>query len=230
MWYQIEREKNIFKVINIHTDSISITLFFTESCDMDDNYEICQSEVVLLPGEEHTFILPDTDGLYKLVVTTEQEQYQYQQTYIPQYNKILSSLIEDMEYILCGCHCIDCEDCDGQEEDVLPVFLKMLSYILINKNKYEKTLTNSAKCIECEILNANLCYILHENIQGNAENKRLMKQIIAYYYLVFYYTDLLNENDERSIQDRYNFKKIYSCIKRLGLSIECIKINAESYS
>lgn len=225
MWFEIDRENNELTITNITNSNIYYTLYYTSSCDLEENYEVFIVETTILSEESSTFSLPDQDGLYKLFLTDKGSLSQ--NIYFPQYKSILSSLVEDIDFVLCGCNCPSCSECDEEQDTLVSVLLKMLSYVLINKNKYEKTLLNSVNCIECNILDENLCYIIHESISGSYENKKLLKQIISYYYLVFYYTDLLLEKNETLIKLRYNYSKIYSCVKKQGLDIKCIEESAE---
>ena len=225
MWYEIERNLNSFIISNTGSKDLYLTLFLSEKCDIDVNYKVCIEEVIIKVGDSYTFNLPIKDGLYKLLLTDKEGNYQ--EIFIPQYLELLSSLVEDINYVLCGCNykdCDDCDNCDGDAE-ILSVLLKILSYISINKNKYEKALASSNACVECDILESNLCTLINENVSENYQNKNLIKKLIALYYLVFYYTDYKIENNLETIQQRYNFKKIYPCIKKIGLSIECIEDN-----
>ena len=224
MWYEIERYSDRFKVSNTSGKDLYLTLFLSEKCDIDVNYKVCIEGIIIKGGDSYTFNLPIKDGLYKLFLTDKEENYQ--EIFIPQYLELLSSLIEDIDYVLCGC---EFKDCDGDDYDndteVLSALLKILSYISINKNKYERAIASSNACVECDILESNLCILINENVSENYQNKNLIKKLIALYYLVFYYTDYKIENNLEAIQQRYNFKKIYPCIKKLGLSIECIEDN-----
>ena len=223
MWYKIERNLNSFIISNTGSKDLYLTLFLSEKCDIDVNFITCITETKILKGEEYVFSLPTKDGLYKLTITDKIDNYK--ELFIPQYLQILSSLIEDIDYALCGCNCENCEDCSGDDKDLLSVVLKILSFLMLNKDKYKEAIFSSSVCIECDIIEASLCNIIHENVSENYQNKNLIKKLIAFYYLVFYYTDYKIENNLETIQQRYNFKKIYPCIKKIGLSIECIEDN-----
>ena len=224
MWYEIERYLDRFKVSNTGSKDLYLTLFLSEKCDIDVNYRVYIEEIIIEVGDSYTFNLPTKDGLYKLSLTNKEGNYQ--EIFIPQYLELLSSLVEDIEYVLCGCNYKDCDDEDyDNDTEILSVLLKILSYISINKNKYGRALASSNACVECDILESNLCILINENVSENYQNKNLIKKLIALYYLVFYYTDYKIENNLETIQQRYNFKKIYPCIKKIGLSIECIEDN-----
>lgn len=223
MWYKIERNLNSFIISNTGSNDLYITLYFSEKCDIDVNFITCITETKILKGEEYVFSLPTKDGLYKLIITDKIDNYK--ELFIPQYLQILSSLIEDIDYVLCGCNCENCEDCSGDDKDLLSVVLKILSFLMLNKDKYKEAIFSSSVCIECDIIEASLCNIIHESVNGNYQNKNLFKKLIAFYYLVFYYTDYKIENNLETIKQRYHFKEIYPCIKKLGLSITCIEYN-----
>ena len=167
MWYEIERNLNSFIISNTGSKDLYLTLFLSEKCDIDVNYKVCIEEVIIRVGDSYTFNLPIKDGLYKLLLTDKEGNYQ--ELFIPQYLELLSSLVEDINYVLCGCNCKDCDDCDNCDGDaeILSVLLKILSYISINKNKYEKALASSNACVECDILESNLCTLINENISEN---------------------------------------------------------------
>ena len=223
MWYKIKRDGNQFKIDSITIDTLYFTLYSSPSCDIEENFCIVIPETEILAGDNLSFTLPSEDGIYKIHITNKEEKED--EILVPQYNVILSSLIKDVEYNICGCNCSNCQDCDGEQsnQDLLTVLFKMLSYNVVNRGKYEKALASSSKCIECEVIEANLCHLLNESVGRNIDNKRILRKLISFYYLVFYYTDFRVEDGSPEVATRYNFKKIYPCIKQLGLDIECIK-------
>ena len=79
-----------------------------------------------------TFNLPYEDGKYKIDITNDQNQtFTY---FIPKYDNMLKSLINDIELVLCDCKCKNCDDCiQTTEKDYSSVLLKLLSYYVLNK-------------------------------------------------------------------------------------------------
>jgi len=225
MWYEIKRDGNRFQITNKILDNLCLNLYRSSSCDIEENFEIVIIEIEIMPEETINFVLPSEDGLYKIFLTNREDKSD--EIFIPQYQVILASLIEDLDYNICGCNCGDCQDCNGEEDnqDLLNVLFKILAYNVISRGKYDKALASSSKCIECEVIEANLCHLLNESIGRNIENKHILKKIISFYYLVFYYTDYKTEGNSQSVKSRYNFSKIHPCIKKLGLDIECIREN-----
>ena len=226
MWYKIERVNKQFIISNVGESSIYASLYLSPTGDREEDYEIVNSEVCILKGEDSSFTLPSNEGLFKLILTNKAGKTE--EIFIPQYEVLLTSLIEDVDNILCGCECADCPDCDGENEDVLSVVLKLLAFNTLNRDKYANNLASTSRCVECDILDISKCNLLQENVIGNINNTALLKKLVAYYYLVFYYTDLYLSRDETATKSIYNFSKIFPCVKKYNLDINCISLNSIS--
>ena len=223
MWHNITRYGNNITVNSLSEESIYLYLYKEVSCD--DVYEEIISKTSIT---NHTFTLPIEDGIYKLILRKDENTAK--EIFIPHYQNFLVSLTDDIDYILCGCGCSDCPDCDGNDMDVLSVILKILSYTIINKEKYINSLIKTNSCIECDILEINECNLLLESVVGNIENMALLKKIVAYYYLVFYYTDLQIIQNEEFVKQLYQFSKILPCVKKYISNKECISNIITSYN
>jgi hypothetical protein len=213
MGYTIVRENNVFTIANTGTNALYVTVYIQTFCG-SNQWE------VLIPEQFTNYTLqvtlPNTDNLYKIVITDKEDLYET-------INEFLKSFVISVHTILCGCPCEECDDCDKKEKDYLSAITKLLSYNIINGGIYNKYLTATNDCIKCSVLDSNQCILLKETILGNANNTLLMKQLIAYYYLVFYYTDLSLNNSSTIVTERYNFNNIIQCIRKLGITEMCIK-------
>lgn len=219
MAYTIVRNNNIFTITKTGLNVLYVTVYTQTFCNSNE-------WKVLIPEQQNNGILlitlPKKDDLYKIVIT---DKLLLNDTYnVSIYTQFLKSFVEDVHYILCGCSCSDCDDCDKKEKDYLSVITKLLSYNIINDSIYNQYLIATNNCLKCTVLNSNQCILLHESILGNSDNTLLIKQLIAYYYLVFYYTDLkINDNTNENIMEVYKYNTIIQCIKKLGLDENCIK-------
>jgi|688.fasta_scaffold00217_17 hypothetical protein len=218
MNYTILRENNLFTITNTGVDLIYITVYVQTFCG-SNQWDI------LIPEQSTDDVLqitlPNKDNLYKIVISDKKNSTET--IYVSIYSEFLKSFVDSVNNILCGCPCEECDDCDKKEKDYLSAITKLLSYNIINNGIYNQYLTATNDCIKCNILDSNQCVLMKETILGNADNTLLMKQLIAYYYLVFYYTDLSLNNGSNIVTEKYNFNNIVKCIKKLGLDIDCIK-------
>ena len=216
MAYSIERINNSFKIT---TNSLLYATVYTQTFCDSNQWDI------LIPEQssstEINIILPQKDDLYKIIITDK--LLITDEVLVSIYTSFLKSFIEDVEYVLCGCPCSDCEDCNKVEKDYLSPILKLLSYNIINDGIYNNYLTVSNGCVKCSILDVNQCVRTHEMVIGNADNTLLMKQLIAYYYLAYYYTDLVLNTNSETVTQIYNYNNIIKCIKKLGINENCIK-------
>ena len=58
MWYKIERNLNSFIISNTGSKDLYLTLFLSEKCDIDVNYEVCIEEVIIKVGDNSLNPLP----------------------------------------------------------------------------------------------------------------------------------------------------------------------------
>ena len=218
MAYTITRNNNVFTINTNGGNALYITVYIETFCNSFE-WDVLIPEQ--FTNDILTIDLPNKDNLYKIVITDK--EHLYNEHKIPIYTNFLKSYIEDVKYILCGCPCENCEDCNKEEKDYLSVLVKMFAYNSINENLYNTYFNITNLCIKCDILDLNQCMLLNETILGDGDNKELMKKTIAYYYLVFYFTDLKLNNNSQIITDIYQYKEILKCIKKLSINIDCIK-------
>jgi hypothetical protein len=140
------------------------------------------------------------------------------------HTNLLYSTIDNILSLFCGCNCHDCgDDCGKKDSDYSTVLNKLLSLNIIKENYYTEAITQSNSCIKCDVEQGVDCELLQEKITGSSDNKEKIKKLIAYYYLVYYYKDLLESATPDEVTKQYKYNDIYKCIKHLGLDINCIK-------
>jgi hypothetical protein len=215
----IYRNDNIFTASNDYDASIYITILEQTNCQ-ENTFSVVTPRYTTINETGETFELPKKDGVYKVIcedffITNEYIYYHYP--------NLFASLIDSIKESICDCKCDDCEDCD--KTDYSAVLTKLLSYGIINDNKYFDSLKLTAKCIKCDVLDTSTCNLLTEQVTGKSDSNKLNKKFIAYYYLVYYYTDLKSKSSTNNIdfEKLYDFKKISKCISKLNINSSCIK-------
>lgn len=214
------RNGNKMTINNITIDVIKVSLYYSPTCNLDEEFEVVFVNTEIESQQSRDFIIPSEDGLYKFIIENDNIK---EFIYAPQYNVLLESLIEDVDYVLCNCDCEDCEDCDGEGKDLLTVVLKLMAYNIINQDRYSQTLMTAHECISCDILEASNCNLLSGNVIGNIDNTNLLKKLIAFYYVCYYFTDIQVYKDVELVKNMYKFPKIYPCAKKYEIDIECIE-------
>lgn len=217
MGYILTRDGNSFTVLKTGEGDLYVTVYAQSNCQLDE-YEVVIAEQEVLVSTSIT--LPNKDSLYRIQFTDSDGLDE--STYVSVYKEFLKSLIEDIKYVLCGCACESCPDCGKKEKDYLSALVKMFSYNIINGSMYNQFFTATGECVKCNILDVNQCLLRNETILGNSDNTELMKQVIAYYYLVYYYTDLRLNQNSSNVTTLYDYKNIIKCIKKLGIDESCI--------
>lgn len=216
MWYNFKRHENIFTITNTFGGHLSASLSKQDPCN-NEFLEVLPPKDI----EDYDYIhLPLEDGIYKITLTQDSKEVSFT---IPHYENLLCSIIEDIDYTLCGCPCEDCDDCsDKDEKSTLTLMLKMISYYTITNNFYSDLLSKIFECLKCGIVDANQCVLLNEKVYGNAENTLLLKKIISLYYLTFYYREYYAIEDKTYLNEKFKFEKVIKCIEKLGISLNCI--------
>lgn len=227
MWYNIKFKDNLIDIKNLSfTESLYVTISITETCD-DSIFEtiINRQEV----NSEQQFRLPQRDGLYKIlleqaVTTTETSEFTY-----PYYGNLLEAIIDETEYFLCNCDCIDCSDeCNKDEKTYLSLMLKAFSYYTLLYRYYPRFYDAVFKCLNCSILDISKCVLLNEKVTGDTDNNQLFKKIISSMYTSFYYAEYYNTADKEYINNKFKYDKIKKCILVTNTDIECITNQIEN--
>lgn len=223
--YSIKRKSYTFTISKIIELDNDIEAWFTKynSCD----YESEEKKISYTRGfKEVKISLPNAYGdfskdygLYKLHIRVGNH---YQFKIIPFYPNILKSLVEDLEKLLCGCPCNDCDNCTDDSE-YLNTSLKTMLYYSLSGNYYSDTFGKAIKCVDCDLDEKAVCMLLNEKIYGNSFNKETLKKILAIFYLSFYFMENFSNCDTEYANNIFDFEKIKPCLKKLNIDIECIK-------
>ena len=211
MWFSLTRDNNSFLILSNDGNSIIVKLGYKDSCSNDivslNTYTTNTSIVLNLPINDNLYILE--------IINNIGDSYIIE---IPKYNTLLKSLIEDIELVLCDCGCKHCEDCkESTNKDYTSTLLKLLSFYTLNKQYFQVYLDIVFECTKCNILDTNQCILINEKVYGNADNTRLLKQILSSFYIAFYYG---STQDYKSL---FNYNYTYKCIKNIGIDLSCIE-------
>jgi hypothetical protein len=217
MAYSTNRSGNIFTINNTGLDPLYVTVYKETYCSSDVWVEIFPTQTVttLL-----SITLPTNDTTYKIHIT---DNFSIDDdVLVPVYNALFKAMITDINKVVCGCPCSTCEDCGITEKDYLSTISKILSYNMLI-GLYLQPLLETSNCIKCDIVDTTQCILLNDKITGTSDSKELLKKLIIYYYLVFYYTDLYTSINPSTISTLYDYNNIEKCIKKLNIDINCIK-------
>lgn len=224
--YTITRDLNniTVKKINGSQNKVEVQVFEKNGCHTNSFIKI--SEVIEV-DEVFSLKIPFKNGVYKLRITVTDpitESFTYKEYQFSNYSKLLDSIITDVEDQLCGCDCKDCgEDC-GDKKQINITLLKIMSFYFMNKEYYQFFINTASDCISCSLYEGINCLITQESILGKADSEQIFKEMIAYFYIVFYLAEKSIYNccpDE--IDKKFKFDKISKCIKKLGVDINCIQ-------
>lgn len=228
MWYKIDIEKDSFKVRSYTSeDIVRVTLYVSDNCEgtyekVIDTYEV---------DFEETKKFPLIDGIYKIHIErvynntiVDQDELLY-----PYYNMLLTSIISDIERILCNCSCSDCgDDCLNNELDNAKLLLKVFSYHTLLYKYYPRFYDSVFSCLHCDIADINNCNMVSEKLSGNSELKDMLKKILSAFYLSFYFAEYYTVTDKESVNIKFKYDKLKNCIKATDVNINCIKEKIEN--
>lgn len=229
MWYNIKFKDNLIDIKNLSsTESLYVTIAITETCDESVFETIIERAEV---DFEEQFKLPQRDGLYSVlleqvngntVIETSEMLYPY-------YGNLLESIIDEVEYFLCDCDCVNCgDDCNKSEKTYLSLLLKMFSYYTLLYKYYPRFYDAVFKCLKCSILDVSNCVLLNEKVTGDTDNNQLFKKIVSSLYTAFYYAEYYNTSDTAYINAKFKYDKIKKCILVTNTDIECITNQIEN--
>ena len=227
MWYKIDITDNIITVRNLSSEGgIAVSIYV--ATDVDSTYK--QVVDTYRVDFEETKKLPLIDGIYKIklerlsgntVIETVEDIYPY-------YGMLIRSIIQEMEYFLCGCGCNTCDDCGKDEKLSLSVVLKAFSYYTLMYKFYPKFYDAVFKCINYSIQEINTCILIDEKVTGNAQKEDLFRKIISAFYLAFYFAEFYSASDTEVINKKFKYSKLIKCIKINNTDINCITNNIDN--
>ena len=230
MWYKLTIVNNQIIIRNLQSEDIVMaTIYVSENCS--DNFrEVIKSYTI---DFEETVKLPVIDGSYKIKidrivdnVVIDTDEYIY-----PYYGLLLGSIIDELEYFLCGCNCKDCDDCNKDEKSALSIMLKSFSYYTLLYKYYPRFCDAVFKCMNCSILDINNCILRNEKFLGVSQNEDLLEKILSAFYLSFYFAEYYNAVDDSAkelINKKFKYNKLIKCIKTTNADIDCITNQIEN--
>lgn len=211
--------QDIYTLRNQGVDSFTYTLNRI-SCDN----EVLVATGTLLASQNYT-VPAYEDGMYSLVLT----QGEAEPIIIPilNYVKLVKSFIADVQDILCGCKCKDC-DCDDKCENTLLALTKGATYFTLNNEELCSLYNCVANFTNCNIEDSALCLLTQEFILGSGKPDRLIQNLIATYYITFYFNELniaLDAAEVNYVKAKYNSDVILPCLRKLGFNVADILCN-----
>lgn len=232
MLYTITRSIDTYTITNTSGTPIIVQVEYSADCNDNENFSVLNPTVTLNTNDTTSFTMT-SDGIYKVdiedTVLNSSGTYQLDTKYFTKYDTLLNSFISDVEYSLCGCGCTNCPDCNDNQNDLLSTITKILAYNAISKSIYYECLGAAQDCISCDVLNLSNCNLITESVTGNIDNTVLFRRLVAYYYYVFYYTDVQVTGDKQGTDAKYHISKIAPCIKKLGFDFDCVKTSIVSF-
>lgn len=171
----------------------------------------------ILAGETITLNFA-VDGTYSVRIFTTLESAPL--ISIKYYNNLLTSFISLVDQIICNCNnCKECEECD-ECEDLLKAYIKSQAFATVNHPLYQTYITEVTQDSICLYTQEILCTLLNEKIYGNSNTKKLLSQLLSFYFLAFYYKDLSlasNAEEGKYITTKYKFDRIATCMRAIGV-------------
>ncbi len=172
-------------------------------------------------------IKPDTtknivflyDGKYQILLDDGIEQETIE---VDIYYDLLTSFIDDVEAIVCGCkECDGCEDCNSCNQ-YLAGLTKAFAFNSLNSSLYQSFINNINETFRCDFNDTVACAMLKNKVYGNEELTDIINKLIGYYYFAFYFKDTLlaiDDEEKDYINTKYKFTKISKCMKKVGITI-----------
>lgn len=219
--YILRDYKDIYTLENVGLVTLSYTLSKKE-CDSVTTIE----EGDILAGQTITLPINYIDGVYSIEISDNIETLILPDILF--YNNLLISIIDNVEEVVCGCKgCDTCDDCGDEECSLhLNTLIAVLAFNFMKSPKYNDYLDLVAEVLKCTIDARILCLITKQLILGKEDSKDLVLEIIALYYLAFYFKDLADAEDAEEvtyIKTKYNSVKILRCIRKMGIDIDAIE-------
>ena len=217
--YQISRTLKTIQVKRIGSKNIDVQLFIKTGCSSNHYKEISNRLIV------DSFIeikIPLQDGKYKVRITATKpdESFEYVEYSFDSYNNLLGNIVSEIKDKLCGCDCKECNDCneDKKQDNTL---LKVISFYLLNNDYYSFFFNAGLQCVDCKILEDVSCLTLNEYVTGTANNDKLIKKILSYFYIVFYAGQkAMSSCCIEEIDEQFDINNMSKCID--SIDINCV--------
>lgn len=217
--YQLSNASLLLPVEEV--GSLTVTVYRLDNCN-SNVWDVFIPQTII--QNQYNVVLVK-NFTYKIVIKRLINNIQViiNETIISYYPDYLNQIVNSTNSLFCGCSCKDCDDCNEETDvELYNLISEMMSYLIMT-NTYNNNLIVSNSCIKCDILEINLCIFANKSILGKSDNILLIKQLLAYYYLIMYYTDLKRDVNSVLTNTQYNFNVILKCLNKLNISEKCIK-------
>jgi hypothetical protein len=209
--YTIRKFKDNFILSNTGATTITVsTLVKQEDCI---TFLQVKDDFTILPGNEKTVVL-GYDGEYKLsLIDSESEVSDIK---VLHYLSLEKSMIADIQYVLCDCmDDPDCADCKGDNAlKQLSTVLKIFSYQRLTHPQHAAFLEVVFEPLKCSVNDLTISIVLEEQTKDNVEYSSLIKKILSFYYLAFYFSEYKSVSLEEQdyVNTKYQYSTISTCI------------------
>ncbi len=222
--YSLIKNENVFTLENQGEDSFIFTLY-RKTCGEDE--VVMESQILAL--DDSLALLISVDGSYWLELQEENPESEETPTIIllNEHPRLLASFINDVEDMMCGCPCSDC-DCEQNCESMLLTLAKGASYFSLNSTEMAYVHNCVSGFMSCNIENNTSCLIAQEFMLGTGKPEDLIRNLIIGYYVTFYFHELneaISEEGKAEIKLRYKSAKILKCIYKTGFDVSSILCN-----
>jgi len=208
--YTYKKYKDVHSIQN---DEPLLDIQYTVT-KLDCDSDTILGQVTLAPGETRELKF-SKQGKYSVLVEAVglgPESFE-----IIYYNDLLTSFINDVNMVVCGCKLCKTEfNCD----DYLSSYIKGFTFLNVHTPLYNTlfdTVIQESVCIFSEEVN---CTLLREKVYGKFVSDSVLAQALSFHYLAFYNKDLslaIDIEERAFITAKYKYDKISVCIKKLGI-------------
>lgn len=174
------------------------------------------SKFTLKPAEEKEWT-PIYDGHFGVFFNENDDPF----VVLDCYDLTIKNIIQRTEDILCGCNqCESCTEVTDCEKSLNLLYL-MNVYMVVRKTYFYNTSDIVFQNLK-ETLNSDLfCFINQSTFYGKKENSLYIKRLVAYFYLTFYFKEILKAIDKKEavyIREKFSYAYIKKCIEKLGIN------------
>lgn len=207
-----ERYKE-FYVSNITDTQQIITLYLYNPCDNSATPTLVEGSSQVVPAQTEVKVEFPADGTYDIVIDGDSDNG----TLAKYYLTLFSSFITYTSAALCGDGtCID--TCSNTDDGyVANALAKAVYYMAVNGTKYSLDIDAIMANVKCSAAQEWTRITNNEAYLGKTNIEYLAQIELAHYYKSFRNTDVLTELST-GIDDIYDYEKINSCIKKLGIT------------
>jgi len=222
--YSITKFKDTYQITNNDIVSITVsTLISQEGCL---TFLEIKTPVIIEAGLTKTFSLA-YDGEYRLNLLDENGGVT--SIKLLHYLSLEKSIVAGIQYILCDCaKNVECAECKGDYgTHQLSTMLKIFSYQRLTHPKHLAFIETIFESLQCSVRELTQTLLTDEQTTDQITYIDLVKEIMSFYYLAFYHSELkgANQLEIDYINTKYNYTAISQCIDAVLLTDVQTKIN-----